>query len=848
MNARSLKTVSNSVNKLVEFANIVAMYDSKITAVTETWLTSSVQDGEILSPQFCIHRKDRCSTLPDTRGGGVLLAVDNSLPSRRRKDLEPPCELLVCEIAPYASQKIAILLCYRPPNSDLRDFIHHLECTLFRVHREFTIICMLGDFNLPLIDWHNTDNVFSNNVFRDFVVLTQMYHLSQVNHVASNVHNNFLDLIFVNSNIVHDISGHSDFPSDHVVLHFGLQMQRRPRNGPERVVFNYKGANYDLLFSELQAASLLDVIMQCHDVDTMWLAWYNAVMSVIESVVPKVIIRNSSQPPWFDGQVRHAIKCKRTAWRRAKRCDSEETWAQYRAERDSTKRLLKKKHGDFINSLGVTCKENPKRFWSFFKGKTNSKTLPDTLYCEGSETRDPSAKATLFNDYFVSVFTNDSVSHSVSHETNVNVISDPVFTVDEVSCILSKLNTNKACAPNDISPVILSKCAHILAPSLCAMFNVSILCHTVPSDWKKTSVVPVFKKGDKHDVKNYRPISLLSVVSKVMERCMFNFLYPLVAPQIHHLQHGFMKHKSCTTQLLKVYNFIGSILDKGGQIDILFLDFSKAFDSVSHQLLLYKLRHFYSIEGNTLKWIEDYLSDRTQRVLVEGATSDFKNVTSGVPQGSILGPLLFLLYINDMASVGTACTLALFADDSKCFKSIVNLNDCYTLQNDLDKLYNWSRTWKMDFNPTKCKVLSIHRSRNPIIFYYRMNDVVLEHVSTFKDLGVIIDETLSFTAHIDSILNKCSKVCGMIKRSVGFSAPVNVKLQLYKTLCRSIMDFSSQLWSPQSKMLIIKTESIQRSMTKYILNDFISSYRDRCVELELLPLSYQSGTHPKLSR
>ena len=447
----------------------------------------------------------------------------------------------------------------------------------------------------------------------------------------------------------------------------------------------------------------------------------------------------------------------------------------------------------------------------------------------------------MFNDYFVSVFSKGCSAPPALSYDNVPAVAipDPKFSVTEVSHVLLNLIPNKASAPNDLSPKILSKCAHLLAPSLCVLFNVSIATHTVPSEWKQTNVVPVFKKGDKHSVKNYRPISLLCVVSKVMERCIFNHLYPFVAPFIHHLQHGFMKHKSCTSQLLKVYNTIGSILDKGGQIDIIFLDFSKAFDCIDHTMLLYKLHNLFGIGGNLLMWIQDYLSGRTQRVLVEHANSVFKDVSSGVPQGSILGPMLFLLFINGMPSVTTSCTTALFADDSKCFKQIVDVNDCQSLQKDLDALYNWSKAWKMDFNPTKCKVLSISRSRNPIVFAYKMNDVILEHVTTFKDLGVIIDESLSFTSHIDVVLSKCSRVCGMIKRSVGFSAPVNVKLELFKTLCRSILDFGSQLWSPQNVTFIRKVESIQRSMTRYILNDYVLSYTDRCLLLHLLPLSYR---------
>ena len=251
-------------------------------------------------------------------------------------------------------------------------------------------------------------------------------------------------------------------------------------------------------------------------------------------------------------------------------------------------------------------------------------------------------------------------------------------------------------------------------------------------------------------------------------------------------------------------------------MDIVYLDFTKAFDCISHELLLYKLEHFYQISGNLLLWVKDYLSNRSQRVTIESESSTWLPVLSGVPQGSILGPLMFLLYINDLPSAVSCCTTALFADDSKCFKEISSLTDCILLQRDIDQLYEWSRTWHMSFNPGKCKVLSITRRTNPYHSNYSMNGTQIEHVGTFKDLGVVIDKSLSFNSHIHELVLKCNKVCGLIKRSVGFKAPDTVKLQLFKSLCLPLLDYCSPVWSPQSKSLLKTIESVQRSMSKFL--------------------------------
>lgn len=842
LNARSLKTVSSAINKMVELHNLVASHEANIVAVTETWLNANVLDGEILPQRFCLHRKDRSATCPDRRGGGILLAIDATLASSRRQDLEPPCEILVCEIAPTGSAKIAVILCYRPPNSDTDAFVVHLEQTLHRVCRQYSRICLLGDFNLPGIKWTHPP-VTTSNFDLMFVHLMDSYNLCQLNVIPSNVHNHFLDLIFSNTeNLISDVSGHNDeFPSDHAVLHFNVNMKHTKTQGPKRVRYNYKRADYAGLFTQLRSILSVD-IANCTDVNELWSYCYNAICQAVDLAVPKASANRSGNAPWIDGEARHEIHRRNTAWRRAKQLGTAEAWTQFRVIRNRCKAFLRSKYDHFVHSLGVTCKRNPKRFWSFFKAKANSRSIPVTVHLHDVESSDPLAKATLFNEYFTSVFNNDAMPVPPDPHPPFVVnssIPDPVFTLDHVHSILRSLNQNKACPPKDISPVILSKCADVLAPLLNVLFNVSIQYHAVPSEWKKAHIVPVFKKGNKHSVHNYRPISLLPVVSKVMERCIFNHLYPFLESKIHPLQHGFMKGKSCATQLLKVYHEIGLILDKGGQVDVIFLDFSKAFDCVPHNLLLFKLEYFYGICGNMLEWLKDYLSERKQKVLIENVCSNFEAVTSGVPQGSILGPLMFLLYINDMAFLNSSCSIALFADDSKCFKQVHSLNDCLSLQHDLDVLFNWSCSWKMDFNASKCKVLSITRSNDPIVFNYSMNGTVLEKVGNFKDLGVVVDETLSFTDHVDSVISKSSKVCGFIKRSLGFNAPTSVKLQLFLTLCRSILDYASVLWSPQNKLLIKRLESVQRSMTKYILNDFISPYVERCSSLRILPLSYR---------
>ena len=253
---------------------------------------------------------------------------------------------------------------------------------------------------------------------------------------------------------------------------------------------------------------------------------------------------------------------------------------------------------------------------------------------------------------------------------NVDVtLSDLTLTVTQVLDVLANLDASKATGSDEISARILKETVYEITPFLCELFSKSLRLGSLPMDWKLANVVPVFKKDNKEYAENYRPISLLYLVSKVMERCVFNSVKDRVFSLIDSSQHAFITGRSCVTQLVEVLDYIGSQLDNGGQVDVIYLDMSKAFDKVSDRKLLWKLRD-YGFSGNLLAWLESYLHDRMQRVTALGVNSQALPVTSGVSQGSILGPMLFLLYVNSLPGAIKYNHVSAFADDTKIFKSI----------------------------------------------------------------------------------------------------------------------------------------------------------------------------------
>ena len=391
-----------------------------------------------------------------------------------------------------------------------------------------------------------------------------------------------------------------------------------------------------------------------------------------------------------------------------------------------------------MNNLVGDVKANPKDFTgTSIVRKRTPMVFPPPLKKRngGGVAQSESEKAAEFNGQFTDVFTKSEYSQVPILDRSAPFMEDIVVTKEGVTKLLKGLNPSKALGPDELHPRVLKELATELGPIFAHLFQQSIDSGEIPKEWTLANISPLFKKGDRSLACNYRPVSLTCVLFKLLEQIVCsNIMAHLDEHKLSNKQHAFRKWHSCETQLATVINDWDKILDNKGQVDTFVLDFEKAFDTPPHELFKSKL-FSYGIGGKTLKWINAFLCYRQQRVVVNGVKSDWVPVVSGVPQETVLGPLLFSLHINEITA-DIVSEIRLFANDCVCYREVKDIEDTLKLKRDIDRLGNWARKWGMRFQPVKCKMMQLTRKlTNKIQDSYTLEGTVLENVENIKYLG-----------------------------------------------------------------------------------------------------------------
>ncbi len=448
--------------------------------------------------------------------------------------------------------------------------------------------------------------------------------------------------------------------------------------------------------------------------------------------------------------------------------------------------------------------------------------------------------AIMLNNHFCSVFNRD-VKIENKHSENKGSIEIDTKQESSLECILisnedvekaiAEFKVNKSPGIDNITSTYALKIKDIVVEPLRLLFNKSMDTNEIPNDWKKSNICPIFKKGSRSLPENYRPISLTTFFGKVMEKIIKKIIENYLDSNdlIRDTQHGFKKGKSCLSNLLISQYYIMKLLDEKEVVDIIYLDFQKAFDKVPYNNLMMKVKSL-GIRGKLGEWLENWLRNRQQRVVINGVFSEWAEVTSGVPQGSILGPLLFTIYINDI-DTNVKNSILKFADDTKMWGRVSSSEDRVKMHGDLKALELWSEVNQMPFNICKCKVIHIGKKNTREIYKLKNKEIV--EVSEEKDLGVWVTGSMKPTLNCDRVRKAANKIIGLINRNIVNKSKEGMII-LYKTLVRPIIDYCIPFWRPYTKKDIAKLEKVQKRFTRMIAGCKGKTYQQR---LELLKLT-----------
>ena len=570
----------------------------------------------------------------------------------------------------------------------------------------------------------------------------------------------------------------------------------------------------------------------------MWKVLMEIYNKGVDKWVPRTKSKKMDNKEWFNRRCCEG-KMKRDAawgkWRKRKRLQD---WNEYKKARNEYVKMRREEKKNFEKTIIDKCKDQPKLFYGYVNSKLKNKKGIVKLKVDGKEYEEDLEIATKLSDHFQSVFTSESVMGEEDGLTGSTApLETVVITVSEITKLLEELDERKAQGPDGIAGKILRECREELAGHIHAIIVRSLTEGRVPRDWKRADIVPLHKGGNTENPTNYRPVSLTSVVAKVCERVIKEKWTKHLEDNnvLNCRQFGFRRGKSCATNLICFYSRVIDIIqERDGWADCVYLDLKKAFDKVPHKRLLRKLEKIGGIKGNLLRWMEDFLVDREMRVIIKDKKSPWCKVNSGVPQGSVLAPIMFAIYVNDIDE-GVNSYMSLFADDAKILRKVQNEEDCSLLQRDLDKIWEWSQKWEMEFNVKKCSVMEFGKSKHRITRDYKMGNDVIKRSMSEKDLGIIVSDNLSPEKHINKIVGETYNLLRNIRVAFTYMDEDMVR-KLIVSMIRPKLEYAATVWSPSKKKDIKKLERIQRAATKLAPNLTNKSYEERLLDLNLTTL------------
>ena len=791
-NVRSLNDeVKDAIKADLAFSHDIIM-------LTETNLPhDQISDFSISGFQNII-RKDRVGRT----GGGIAMYVADHLGAIRMSEFElPDLEALWVKVK-AGHNVILFCTCYRPPDAKA-DFWVTLQDSLdLAKHSGISDIVLAGDFNAdPSTREGQLLNIFcrSNDLF---------CHVNEPTRITDTTATILDQFISSRSTLLTDVAVYAPIAKcDHCPIRAVLKTsQNYPKpKAYSRHIWQYDLANFEEFKRQLSNVDWNDCFKDGVSLDEACNLWIETFLNIARNCIPnKVVIVRPGDKPFFNKELRKMRRKKNIAHRKAKRSNKPADWEQFRKMRNEYNLSIKnaKANSEQTRAEKLRDKESlsPKKWWRLAKSflqKDGKKSAYPPLKVGDDLVCDDKSKAEVFNDFFASSSKlEDSHVPKPDSTCNVERVLDKISIQEkDIADLLKCLDISKATGPDQISQVMLKKAGDSIVPSLTQLFNLSLERGVFPSKWKKANVTPIHKKNDNAVVDNYRPVSLLSCVGKLFEKAVFKYVFNFLRDTgaISLKQSGFMPGDSTVYQLTHLYHLFSEAINNQKIVRMVFCDISKAFDRVWHTGLLAKLSRV-GITGNLLKWFENYLSNREQRVVINGQSSEWKHIKAGVPQGSVLGPLLFLIFINDITNEVQSSEVRLFADDTILYVIADNPTESVdALNNDLQRIKLWADKWLVKFSPPKTKSLTLSKKQKQRAPPLTFGNTPIEEIDSHKHLGVTLSHNLSWGEHIDDTIASAGKRVDVLN-ALKFKLDRETLERLYLAFVRSKLEYASIVW------------------------------------------------------
>ena len=821
-------------NKIDIIRNILSDQKVDIATFSETWLTSNIPDEFIDINGYNIVRNDRNWSDDPIRnvtkkGGGVCTYIKdglnykvNTIPELTISTKDIECHNF--ELILGNQKNVLIVNLYRPPQGDVDIFINLFDLALQNIDFVRKDIIILGDFNIDFLDKSNVNTKGVNRFVFEYG-LTKLINNPTRYGVTKN---SCIDQIITNSDhILH--AGVSDVNiSDHELIFF---VKKKKKGIPTKTTFNGRSyRNYDTQnFIDFLDDQNWELFGHSEDPNTLWEIMLKNIKAAIDMLCPlKTFKIKKYKEPWITQELIELIKDKDILLKRAKRSNLPEDWVNARRHRNDCLSKIRRAKSEFITSELDNNKSDSKKFWNNIKtvlpinNKSNKKILltnPDT-----NQDIHEADVAGYINDFFANIGPNLASDFNTPWSFDGvevgNKLEDIVATREEVLKLCKDIDTNKSSCIDDISSRVLKDALIHLNDKFTQLINKSFHLGIVPDLWKCAKVSPLFKGGDRNFVTNFRPVSLLPLPSKIIEKIVHNRMTVFFDENdiLDPNQGGFRKKHSTIDTIAHLTNDIFNGINSGKLTMSCFIDMAKAFDTVNHVILCKKICKL-GLAGNILKWVKNYLCQRKQCTYANGTMSTYLNISCGVPQGSILGPLFFIVYVNDIKSSLKACKYLLYADDTVLYLTGNLEQSTIDLQTDLSNFKKWTDKNQLTMNVKKTKYVVFGlKSKTRKVGNHSMfiNDHRLERVTSYKYLGLTLDMNLNYNKHLENCLKLISHKAFLLNK-IRLYIDTNTAITIYKTMILPILEYGDVIYDGANQKLLNDLQTSQNRILRICL-------------------------------